>query len=92
MVSATSDTKVFPDISAFKEIYDVIALTDRVKRLKKDVKTRQYIFAVSEPGWRRNPGERPRVKRYWKKQSESTFRRRKSTPCGGRGCRTIMAK
>ena len=31
----TNDKKVFPDIQAFSEIDKVIALTDRIKRLKK---------------------------------------------------------
>jgi len=63
MVSATSDTKVFPDISAFKEIDDVIALTDRVKRLKKRCED-SPIHICSErarlatESWRETEGEK----------------------------------
>jgi len=58
----TNNTKVFPDISAFKEIDDVIALTDRVKRLKKRFEDEPIHICsgrarLATESWRETEGE-----------------------------------
>ena len=58
----TNDKKVFPDIQAFSEIDEVIALTDRIKRLKKRYEDEPIHICsgrarLATESWRETDGE-----------------------------------